>query len=192
KNAHEDAPRAGAQALVDGVAAEGPDEQGQSDRDRDLQPHLEHVICWDTSRSAQRRDFLDPTWPRIAALRARSTRGCGMRPGHGQFSRGASGRRTERYNQPRRRKYITRPTAIRPVTAIDSQNRGSDPYGMKLQFWPKKPVTTVRTRRTVAMLVRTFMTSFSRFEAAARYASMTFEVSSRNVSISSVTRRMWS
>jgi hypothetical protein len=42
---------------------------------------------------------------------------------------------------------------------MDSQNSGSDPYGMKVQFWPKKPVTTVRTGSTVAMLVNTFITS---------------------------------
>jgi hypothetical protein len=33
-----------------------------------------------------------------------------------------------------------------PVTTLASQKRGSDPYGMKVQFCPKNPVTTVRTR----------------------------------------------
>ena len=62
----------------------------------------------------------------------------------------------------------------------DAMNIGSLSYGMNFQFWPKKPVTTVSTSNTVAMLVRTFTTSLSRFETDARCASMTFDVSSRN------------
>ena len=78
------------------------------------------------------------------------------------------------------------------MNAMAAQNSSGLANGIASKFIPKKLVTSVTTRRIVATLVSAFRISFRRFEAAARCASMTLLVSSRNVSISSVTRTMWS
>src|SRR5437879_6927592 len=97
------------------------------------------------------------------------------------------------HSQPLRRKKIASAAALTTVNAIEPQKTTAESYGMKAtKFWPKKLVTMVMTKRIVATAVRTFITSFSRLETAARFASTMLLTRSRNVSISSVTRTTWS
>src|SRR5881628_1510496 len=78
QDADEQTPRSRSESDVDGVSAKCPDEQRETDRDRDLQPHLEHVTTRDTSRSAQRRDFCGSDLAQDRRVASALHPGCGV------------------------------------------------------------------------------------------------------------------